>query len=96
MRKHSAQVHEILKTTDSVGVEVVRATNAIRLAVLITLLTLGATAGFSAGFAERSMLLGFVWGVGAVIVGIAVLAFVLRVRWLRHKTMGVMYWITGE
>jgi hypothetical protein len=82
--------------SDSVSVEVVRAVNAIRLAVLITLLTLGATAGFSAGFAENSVFLGFAWGVGAVIVGIGLLAFVLRVSWLRNKTMAAMYWITGE
>jgi predicted RNA-binding Zn-ribbon protein involved in translation (DUF1610 family) len=95
-RDHSIEVHDEVRVSDSVSVQVSRAVSAIRLAILATILTLGATAGFSAGFAKESVLLGLAWGIGAIVVSVLLLAFILRVGWVRQKTMAAMCWVAGE
>jgi DNA-directed RNA polymerase subunit RPC12/RpoP len=79
-------------TLTATGEVVDRAVTSIRLAVLLGLITLGATAGFS----KNSLPWGIAWGIGTALGGVALLLLIFKWRWLRRKTMGAMDWITSR
>jgi DNA-directed RNA polymerase subunit RPC12/RpoP len=95
-RHHTRVLQEEFQAVDAISVVVVRAVNEVRLAVLAILLSIGAAAGFSAGFAEESVALGLAWGIGAIIVSVLLLAAILRIAWIRDKAMAAMYWVAGK
>jgi len=102
-RKFFVHIDEVLRAVDALGEEVAEvsgevdtALTGVRLAVLATLLTLAATAGLSAGFAEHSVFLGLLWGVGAVVVSIAILIVLFRIDPVRDRVMTMMDWLVGS
>jgi hypothetical protein len=102
-RSFSVQIDEVLRAVDAVSGEVAEvseevdtALTGVRLAVLATLLTLAATAGLSAGFAEHSVALGLLWGIGAVVLSVLILVALFRVGPIRRRVMAVMDWLVGS
>jgi hypothetical protein len=96
-REGAVAASEIVGLSDIVASpRVIRGLTDTRVTVLFVLLGIAATVGTAAGFAEESVAIGFVWAVGAVVVGTALLTLIYRWPPLRALTMEMMHRITGK